>query len=133
MFEYLKKIFNKKEDFSQLQDITCVEDILAYETGMPIKKDKTKMTFSSTQDKETLSKIFNEREYYGNRKENVNYYKKNNNNNININFDCDDEERMPSDLVNPQKYCDPQRYCNPYIQTSVFEYSNIFDSDDCLY
>ena len=127
MFEKLKKILRNHEKFENIEDLITVdgiEDIMAYMTGIPIKKDKTPITIKSTQTYENLNK--NKLDGYSNRR-NCGYsvYVENQNN------PCDFEEnlvntdrRLTCDKFDKEKWSDINRVSDPFIQTSTYERYN---------
>ena len=57
MLKNLRNIFRKKTDYNSLPHIDCQEDAYAILYNMPLKQDKTFMTFTSTNTYEELKKM----------------------------------------------------------------------------
>jgi len=131
MLKNLRNIFRKKTDYNSLPHIDCQEDAYAILYNMPLKQDKTFMTFTSTNTYEELKKMqMMDESLEADGSDLIEAVYESNNE-----YACDDDfdlfgDRMPSDLVNVDKYYDVDRYYDVGIQTSVAEYSNIFNLDE---
>lgn len=127
MFKLFK---NKKENYTDYETVDSQDDINASIYGLPIKKDKTYMTFTSTQTKEELNKILDNSFLYDYDDNHTSYSNNSDNYYENIEEDNYCRRRMPSEVWNSDKYWDVNRYNDPYIQTSACEYYNTQGLED---
>lgn len=123
------KFFNRKKVDLNAPHINDFEEILADDLQINIKKDRTPMSFTSTQTKENLRKL---RMNYKLDDYEYNYYEADMMNYDDENYDEKNQEEVlcAKDIHNPSNHYNPLRSSNSYGLNDASEYYNFWNVDD---